>query len=80
MITTITTVTTVTIMVTLGLTAAISIVAVGSLITLLITKELASGGGSGTAIRLARFVGVGIVPLIIVFAVIVAVEIAEVIA
>ena len=80
MITTITTVTTVTIMVALGLTAAISIFAVGSLIALLITKEVASGGGSGNAMRLARFVAVGIVPLIIAFAVIVAVEIAGVIA
>ena len=76
MITTVTTVTTVTTMVALGLTVAMSIAAVVSLILLLITKELAGAESSGTSLRIARFVNVGIVPLLIVFAVIVAVDIA----
>lgn len=75
MITTVTTVTTVTTIAALGLAAAISIAAVVSLIALLITKELASARKSGTSSRIARFVSVGIVPLVIAFAVIVAVNV-----
>jgi len=63
-------------MVALGLTVAMSVAAVVSLILLLITKELTGSEGSGTSLRIARFVNVGIVPLLIVFAVIVAVDIA----
>ncbi len=77
MITTVTTVTTVTTMVALGLTTGIGMVAVVSLILFLTTKELASGGGSNTSLRIARFLSVGLVPLIIAFAVIVTVKIAE---
>jgi len=62
----------------LGLTALIGIVAVVSLIAFLIAKELASAGGSGTSLRIARFLGVGFVPLIMAFAIIVAVRIAEI--
>jgi len=65
-------------MVALGFTTAISIAAVVSLILFLTTKELAGSNGSGTFRRIAKFVNVGIVPLIIVFAVIVAVKIAEI--
>ena len=78
MITTVTTVTTVTTMAALGITASIGIVAVGSLVAFLATKELASAKGSGTSLRIARFLGVGLVPLITAFAIIVAVKIAEI--
>ena len=78
MITTVTTITTITTITALGITGAISIVAVVSLAAFLITKELASAGGSGTSLRIARFLGVGLVPLIIAFAVIVAVKIASI--
>ena len=76
MITTVTTVTTVTTIAALGLAAAISIAAVVSLIILLIAKELAGAKGSGIPLRIARFASVGIVPLAIAFAVIVAVNVA----
>ena len=79
MITTVTT-TTVTTIAAMGLTAAISIAAVVSLIFFLTVKELASAGGSGTCLRIARFSSIGILPLVMAFVVIVAVKIAEVIA
>ena len=78
MITTVTTVTTVTAIAAMGLTAAVGIAGVVSLIALLTSKELAGAGNSGFSMRLARFLRIGIVPLIIAFAVIVAVKIAEV--
>ncbi len=74
------TVTTVTSIAAMGLTTAVSIAAVASLILFLIIRELANAGGSGTSLRIARFFGVGILPLVMAFAVIVAVKIAEVIA
>ena len=77
MITTVTTVTTVTTMAALGLTAAISIACAVTLILFLTTKELAGAQSSGTSSRIARFVNVGILPLVLAFAVIVAVKIAE---
>ena len=61
-----------------GLTAAISIAAVVSLIFFLTTKELAGAGGSRTSLRIAKSVGVGILPLVMAFAIIVAVKIVEV--
>ena len=81
MITTVTTtmMLTVTTITAMGLTAAISIAAIVSLISLLATRELANANGSGTSLRIARFVSVGIVPLVIAFAVIVALKIAEVV-
>ena len=75
MVTTVTTVTTVTSIAALGLTTVLGIVAVVSLIFLLAAKELASTKSSGAFLRIARFVNVGIVPLLIAFAVIVAVDI-----
>ena len=82
MITTVTTstVTTVTTIAAMGLTATVSIAAVASLIFFLTIKELADAGGSSTSLRIARFFSVGILPLAMAFAVIVAVKIAEVIA
>ena len=74
------TVTTVTTITAMGLTTAVSIAAVVSLIFFLTLKELANAGGSGTSLRIARFFGVGILPLVMAFAVIVAVKIAEVLA
>ncbi len=81
MITTVTTstVTTVTAIAAMGLTAAISIAAVISLIAFLTTKEVAGATHSSSHLRIAKFVNVGIVPLIIAFAVIVIVKILEVI-
>jgi hypothetical protein len=80
MITTVTTttVTTVITVAAMGLTAAVSIAAVASLIFFLTVKELASAGESGTSLRIARFFSIGILPLVMAFAVIVAVRIAEV--
>ncbi len=78
MITTFTNVTTITTIATiavLGLTAATSIASVVTLILLLTTKELAGASSSGTLQRIAKFVSVPIVPLLIVFAVIVGVKI-----
>jgi len=62
------------------LPAAISIAAVVSLIFFLITRQLANANGSGTSLRIARFLNVGILPLVMAFAVIVAAKIAELIA
>ncbi len=78
MITTVTTVTTVTTIAALGITAAISVAAVTTLIAFLTTRELASTGNSHFPLRIAKFASIGILPLIIAFAVIVAVKITEV--
>lgn len=77
MITTVT-VSTVTTMVAMGLTAVVTIAAVVSLLCFLVTRELASAHGSSTSLRVAKFLSVGILPLAMAFAVIVAVRIAEV--
>ena len=71
----ITTVTTVTAM---GFAAAISIAAIVSLIVFLTCKELAGASGSGTFLRIAKFVNVAILPLVMAFAVMVAVKIASI--
>ena len=77
MITTVstTTVTTVTAIAAMGLTAALSVVATVLLIFFLSTKELAAARGSGTALRISRFISIGIVPFLITFAVILVVQI-----
>ncbi len=62
----------------MGLTAVVGIAAVISLICLLTTKELASAGDSGSSLRIARFVSIGILPLVMAFAVIATVKIAEI--
>jgi len=80
MITTVTTVTTVTTIAALGLTAAISIAAVVLLVLFLTTRELAGASGRGSSLRIAKFVSVGILPLVMAFAVIVAIKVAEVLA
>ena len=80
MITTVTTVTTVTTIAALGLTGVISIAAVVLLMLFLTTRELAGATHRGSSLRIARFVSVGILPLVMAFAVIVAIKIFEVLA
>ena len=78
MIITVTTVTTVTTMATMGFTALAGVAVVASLITFLAIKELASTSHHGSSPRIARlykFVNVAILPLVVAFAVIVAVKI-----
>ena len=77
MITTSTTaiITSITSMATIGLTATLGVAAVVSLIVFLTAKELAGTTSSGSPLRIARFVNVGIFPLVIAFAVIVATQI-----
>jgi uncharacterized membrane protein len=78
MVTTVTTVTTVTAIAGLGLTAAISVAAVITLMVFLTSRELIAASQSRLAWRIARFATVGILPLVMVFAVILAVKIAEI--
>jgi len=74
---TISTVTTVIAATSMGLTAAIGAIAVASLIVFLTTRELAgASGSSGKSVRIARFLSVGVLPLMIAFAAIVGVKIA----
>jgi len=80
MITTITTVTTVTTIAGLGLTGAISIATIILLALFLATKELAGASNAGFSLRIAKFASVGILPLVMVFTVIVAMKIFEVLA
>ena len=80
MITTVTTVTTVTTIAALGLTGIIGIAAVVLLMLFLTTKELAGASSSGLSLRIAKFVNVGILPLVMAFAVIVVMKIVEVLA
>jgi hypothetical protein len=77
MITTVTTVTTVTTIAALGFTATISIAAAVLLGLFLVTKEVAKAGNSVLSLRIARFVSVGILPLVIAFVVIVSLKIVE---
>lgn len=81
MITTVTTTTviTVTTVAAMGLTAVVSIVAVVCLILFLVVKELASADGSPISLRIVQFLSVGILPLVMAFAIIVAVTVFEVI-
>ena len=77
MITTVTTVTTVTVMATLGLSISISIAAVITLIGFLTSRELGIASNSTFSSRIARFAGVGILPLVMAFAVILIVELSK---
>jgi len=70
-------VTTVTTIAALGLTAAISVAAMVTLIIFLGSQELATAGQSRLSWRIARFATVGILPLLMAFAVIVAAKIIE---
>jgi len=73
-----TTVTTVTAMAGMGLTAALGVAATVLLIFFLSTKELAAARGSGTSLRISRFISIGIAPLLIIFAVLTVIQIAQV--
>ena len=75
MITTVTTVTTVTTIAALGLTTVIGVAAILALIVFLATRELANTGNSRFSLHIAKAVSVGILPLIMTFAVICAVQI-----
>jgi len=77
---TVTTITTITTIAALGLTATISIAAMITLIAFLTTKELASSGGNSSSMRVGKYLSVGIIPLLMAFAVVVGVKIAEVLA
>ena len=75
---TVSTITTVTTIAAMGLTAAIGVSIVGALIAFLIAKELTATSLSLSSQLTARFLNVSVVPMVLVFAVIVAVKIAEV--
>lgn len=79
MVTTVTTttVTTVTMIAAMGLTAALSIAATVLLIFFLSTKELTAAGGSGTSLRVSKFLSIGIVPLLMIFAVLLAIQLIQ---
>jgi len=61
----------------LGISAIVSIAAIITLIAFLATRELAGSGNSNLSARISRYAGVGILPLLIAFAAIVIIKIAE---
>ncbi len=73
-----TTVTTVTAIAAMGLTATLSIAATILLIFFLSTKELVAAKGTGTTLRISRFLSIGIVPLLMTFAVITILQIVQI--
>ncbi len=77
---TISTITTISTIAALGLTATISIAAAVALILFLSSRELAGASGSSTSMRVGKYLSVGIIPLLMAFAVFVGVKIAEVLA
>lgn len=78
MITTVTTVTTVTVIAAGGISLLVSMAAVITLIAFLAVRELAGSGSSRFSALVARFTTVGILPLLMAFAVIIAVDIARI--
>ena len=62
----------------MGFTAAISMATVVILIAFLASKELARASHSGAFLRVAKFANVALLPLVMAFAVIVAVNIASI--
>ena len=82
MITTVTTstITTVTIMATMGLSVTIGIATVITLLALLTTKELVGASLSPSSQLVAKFLTIGILPMIMAFAVIIIVRIATLLA
>ncbi|MFC2069987.1 hypothetical protein ACFLTB_02280 [Chloroflexota bacterium] len=78
MVTTVTTITTITTIATLGISAFISIAAIAALVIFLVTRELAVSSNSPVSTRIAKFASVGILPLVIAFAIVVIVKIIEV--
>ena len=79
MVSTVTT-STITTIAAMGLTTTMSIAAVVALIGFLTTKELASANLSPSSQLIARFFSVGILPMVMAFAVIVTVRIADILA
>lgn len=77
MTTTVTT-TTVTTVTAMGLTAALGVMATLALIAFLVFKEVSSASTSEHAIRWGRVLNIGIAPLLVAFAVIVAVKVTQV--
>ncbi len=77
MITTVTAVSSITAASSVGLATALSIVATISLIAFLTTRELLSVSATHSSQRVGRFMSVGIIPLLLVFAAVVATAIAE---
>lgn len=73
-----TTVTTITAIAAMGLTATLSIAATVLLIFFLSTKELMATRGSGAALRVSRFLSIGIVPLLMSFAVIIVIQVVQI--
>ena len=78
MITTVTTISSVTTVAGMGIATALSAVATISLIAFLTTRELLSASVTHSSQRAGRFMSVGIIPLLLVFAAVVAAAIAEV--
>jgi hypothetical protein len=78
MVTTVTTVTTITTIAALGLTAAVSAVAVITLMVFLASRAVATASESHLSWRIARFATVGILPLVMTFAAIVALRVIEI--
>ena len=74
------TVTTVTSLAAMRFAPTLSIAAVFSLILFLIAKQLTGAGQSLSSRPISRFLNVGIIPLIVVFAAIVVVNIIDVLA
>ena len=80
MISTVTTSTVTTITTMIGFGMALGLVAVLVLITLLAVRELATVSEGGSRRRLAKALDIGIVPLIIAFAMIVVMKVVAVLA
>ena len=72
---TVSTITTITTIAALGLAAAVGAGIAGVLIAFLVTKVLTGASQSAPAQLTARFLNVGVVPMVLVFIVTVAVEI-----
>ena len=75
-----TTVTTVTTIAALGFTATISMAAVIALVAFLGVREMASHSSLASSRLIARFLSVGVVPLVMTFVVSVVVQIAAILA
>ena len=69
------TVTTVSTIAAVGLSTVIGVIAVFALVVFLATRELASTGNSRFSMRITKAAGVGILPLVMTFAVIIATQI-----
>ena len=74
---TVTTISSITTIAALGMAAALGIAATITLIAFLATKELIGIRGDGSSQRIGRFLNVGITPLLMVFAAMIAIAIAE---